>query len=507
MSDLLFGIIHSMSKNEKGFFKKASRLHSVNGGKSYLRLFDVIERMSEADDEKLRKQVKSFIPPALLPATKNYLKNAILKSLRQFKETVSPEMEMNTRLSNIEILFRKRLVGHCCKELVAIRRLMESTELYNYFHIIAYWEKQILNDSERISSKELVSAALAQEEMENIRRLANIAAYDRLAYRMYSIMYANSDSTTASVCKSLGNLMADRMLFSEEKALTVTTKIIYNNIHSKYAEFKNDKAGMLRHLARVTLLFSENVRYKQAHISKFMNALYNHAKACAWSGNEAYSSLYETLRTIPETRDQSFSAVFLRVHKLLLLNLRTLHLFYENRFEEMIREAEHCPMEELDQIPAGYAMVRMEIQCLFALGFFRAGQFRAALRWTNLSLMNKNLRHDLHIYMRLLLLAVHYELENETLLSSELRSVKRIFEKSAKTNCFENHFTAFVKLLLSLRKEEPGIQKKLAVIYSNCVREAEAEPVTAGLNYNASLIYWMQQKLGKARTTGSGDRK
>lgn len=502
MNDPLFDIIRSMSKNEKGFFKKASRLHSLNGDKAYLRLFDVIDQMNKFDEEKLKRKTSSFISDAMLPATKNYLKNALLKSLRQFKETISPEMEMNARLSNIEILFRSRLLDLCRKEISAAKRLIENAELFCYYHVIAYWEKQMLNDSERTHHYRSYSAFLMTGEAENVKRLLNLSLFERLAYQVYSITYTKGDGYDLSVSKQLDELMQSRVLESEDQALTLTTKIIYNNIHSKYAEVTGDLQRILFHLERVTTLFGSNPKFRRAHISKYMNALYNHAKAAAWAGDTVFGEQYEKLLHLPADFEITYSPVFIRVHRLLLMNLRMHKRSAERNIMEIKIELEEYRDNQLAEVPDGYALVRMEVQSFFAFSFFAAEQFRLALKWANTVLENKNLREDVVAYMRLMLLAIHYELENDVLLTSELKSVKRFLEKSGRMSGFENCVIDFVRLMISLRREEPAIRLKLQNVYIEALKQEP--PVRPGkIHSSISLVNWMKQKLISLKETVS----
>ncbi|TND09081.1 MAG: hypothetical protein FD123_1484 [Bacteroidetes bacterium] len=495
MNDLLFDIIQSMSKNEKGFFKKNSRVHSASNDKEYLRLFDVIDKMKQFDDKKLKKKTSRFIPPSLLPARKNYLKNILMKSMRQFKDSISHEMELNNRLSNMEILFRNRLIEHCKREIVIAKRLMENAELYNYFHAIAYWERQLLNDGERSTMNEACSLSLAREESDASTKIMNIAAFERLAYRMYSITYASGDLIVKETENCLRELLSDPLLSSEKQARTVTSKIIFNNIYSKYFEVTGDAEQMLHCLDRVIFLFEEHEKYKHAHISKYMNALYNNAKACAWMGKSGrFDRLYRQLEEIPALSETTLSPSFLRSHRLLMMNLRMHRMARDKMYADIICEIDVYHSSELYHVPSGYAMVRMELQYFFAFSLFSAGQNKQALKWLNILLENKNLRQDIVAYARLMLLAIQYELENDILLTYELRSVKRYLEKSQRNGAFENNVLDFIRLLINLNGNKVKVQGKLERIYHE-TKMMEQQTMTGKIYSEFSLIHWMEKKV------------
>ena len=54
-TDDLFQLIKSLSKSEKGYFKKFSYLYTIEGEKNYIKLFDAIEKQKEYDEKKLLK--------------------------------------------------------------------------------------------------------------------------------------------------------------------------------------------------------------------------------------------------------------------------------------------------------------------------------------------------------------------------------------------------------------------------------------------------------------------
>ena len=77
----LFHLIKSLSRNEKGYFKKYVSRHTLKGENNYVRLFDAIDRQKTYDEDKLLRK-ESYIRQ--LPLLKNYLYQMILESLENF---------------------------------------------------------------------------------------------------------------------------------------------------------------------------------------------------------------------------------------------------------------------------------------------------------------------------------------------------------------------------------------------------------------------------------------
>ena len=56
--DDVFDLIHSLTRNEKRYFKVAAGQHAVGEKKNYVVLFDAYDRLKEYDPEKLVKALK-----------------------------------------------------------------------------------------------------------------------------------------------------------------------------------------------------------------------------------------------------------------------------------------------------------------------------------------------------------------------------------------------------------------------------------------------------------------
>ena len=99
-SQELFHLIKSLTKSEKRFFKLSSALQS--GEKNYLKIFDVIDRQTEYDEQKVKDYFKSEIFIKHFPSEKNHLYKLILKSLRSYHADNSVSSQLKQEIKNIE---------------------------------------------------------------------------------------------------------------------------------------------------------------------------------------------------------------------------------------------------------------------------------------------------------------------------------------------------------------------------------------------------------------------
>ena len=96
----LFHLIKSLTKSEKRFFKLSSALQS--GEKNYLKIFDVIDRQTEYDEQKVKDYFNSETFIKHFPSEKNHLYKLILKRELRHK------LEKHTTIEDVINVLRGR---------------------------------------------------------------------------------------------------------------------------------------------------------------------------------------------------------------------------------------------------------------------------------------------------------------------------------------------------------------------------------------------------------------
>src|ERR1700741_2127839 len=111
--DDLGKLINSLTKSEKRYFRMFSDMQS--GEKSYLKLFDAIEKLGDWDDNKLKKAFAGEDFVKRLPSVKNYLGTQILRTLRVIYSGETAEFQVKEMIDYVAIMYEKRLFRHCTK--------------------------------------------------------------------------------------------------------------------------------------------------------------------------------------------------------------------------------------------------------------------------------------------------------------------------------------------------------------------------------------------------------
>jgi hypothetical protein len=174
MSDHLFRLIKSLSKNEKVYIKRNASFHMLRGQKNnYIRLFDALDRMKEYDEPQLIKKFSGEQFVRTLPAARNYLFHVILRNLESYNSSI--RSEIRGCLNQVEILVEKGLTDPCLKIIAKAEALALKYNLTEEYYSIWVW-KMTLSGRETNTGKHLLETgqlyAGIRENLDELKQAA-----------------------------------------------------------------------------------------------------------------------------------------------------------------------------------------------------------------------------------------------------------------------------------------------------------------------------------------------
>ncbi|MFN8397320.1 MAG: hypothetical protein U0176_22035 [Bacteroidia bacterium] len=182
--DPLHELIHSLTANERRYF----RLHALPGGgdgnSNYMRLFEAILAQSTYDEAAILKAFEGEPLTRHLSSEKNYLYRLILRSLRAMTDSSSIHLQVQAEIHNAMLLFQRGLYHQCKKLLAKARKLAESIEYHHALVEILTWERRlwkIIADKGRHQLAEDLIAA----QQRSLAQLEETRAYYDLYDRMF----------------------------------------------------------------------------------------------------------------------------------------------------------------------------------------------------------------------------------------------------------------------------------------------------------------------------------
>ncbi|MDX1407420.1 MAG: hypothetical protein R3330_04785, partial [Saprospiraceae bacterium] len=394
----LFHLVKAMTKSEKRHFKLHCRLH--RGRKNYERLFDAIDKQDRYDEQAIKQQFAGEPFTRQLHVTKYYLRNLILRSLRNYQSGSTRSIEARQHLRDAEILFGKELYRQASGALDKGEEIARKYELDAVLCDILDLKRSLAQHARPHEFD--VLADIIAEQARAIDRLDNRNRYVNLIIDV-------SQSVIAGESAPVENEM---WLESDTNAQTLEALVMHYN--ARY--FRQVREGLSGE-AEITLhtlidrleesphRIAESPGLYVSSINNFVsyyvfNKQYDRAMELIQRGKDVYR--HWTLKS----ENRSLLKQILRTYTIELEIIRN-HSLTTTPAGRIDGIADFVD-SNVNKMPVSYALLFW-----FQLGYiyFMRGDAKTALHWVNrfIQTRHKRVRTDLHIHARMLNLMIHLE--------------------------------------------------------------------------------------------------
>jgi hypothetical protein len=493
-SSELFDLIRTLTKSEKRFFKMQSSLQS--GDKNYVRLFDLIEKMEDYDEELVKKTFKGEKFIKHLPSEKNHLYKLILKSLRSYYSETSIANSLKQEIKNIEILYNKGLFDECTKFIERAKKLALRYEKFYYLFELISWEKTLLEESFE-NGRFIDLDGLIREEKEVLDKLQNLTAYHVLYSKINYVFRSGGYSRTEENTQIINEIVEHPLIKGKNTALSnrAATICYYTQAFCNVA--KGNTALALEKYQRVMQILDSNEDLRTDLAKRYIRTLSQIIQCFLESKQiteaQKHIELLEQLSKVEGFDTPDASA---RIHtELILSNLKK--YVHTGKFSEgataMVSELELINPEDSTL----HKEIALRMYYYMAYLSFGSGQYNKSLQWLN-RVINDNendLRQDLYGYARLFNIVVHYELGNNELLEYTIKSTARYLQKRNRDFEIEklilDQFKKLIRLRTAVSKKDQlfDFREKL----NNLARNEDGKALLRYFDFNA----WIHSKLNQ----------
>jgi tetratricopeptide (TPR) repeat protein len=491
-SNELFDLIKSLTKSEKRFFKLQSSLQS--GDKNYVRLFDLIDKMEEYDEELVKKTFKGEKFIKHLPSEKNHLYKLILKALRSYYGETSISSTLKQEIKNIEILYNKALFDECSKFLERAKKMAAKYEKFYYLFELIYWEKTLLEESFE-DGKFIDLNKLIEEERDVLEKLSNLAAYHVLYSKINYVFRSGGYSRTEENIRIVEEIVNDPLIKGKNTALSKRAATICYYTQGFCNLAKGDSQTALEKFMRVRTILDESPSLKSDLAKRYIRTLSN--IIICLTDLKRFDEAREFIQQMRSlTGQDGFDSPDIRTAIFKDTGLSQLSLYH---FTGQFTKA----MPDLEEITKNLAEYEGKLHKEHELAFFYqfayiqfgAGNYSKALSWLN-KVLNDNetdLRQDLYSYARLFNLVIHYELGNYDLLEYTIKSTVRYLQKRMRDFPVEKLIIEQFKKLIRTQSatDKRNILQNFREQLKQEMRRPEDEVVLRYFDFHA----WIESKL------------
>ncbi|MBS1593417.1 MAG: hypothetical protein JST90_03780 [Bacteroidetes bacterium] len=444
-SSSLFDLIHSLSKHEKGYFRKFTRIYSSEGEKNYIELFDYIDRMEVYDERVIRSRFKNTTWISHLPVLKKYLFAQILKSLELYQR--AGKKDEQTIFRQVDILIARGMFREAASLLNEGVRIAQETE--NYHALLSACDRErtlvihlypALRHGEKFSEvydKQSKLIAAIQSIM-HIKRVS-----DWLLNTYHHRRIVRDEETMAEIEAYVsGNLLP--VIYSNP---SLAYRHIALSAAMIYCSIKGDEVQLHHYAGQHLDLVLQHELYFRPRYMQAMSVYFNYLSACI--GIKAFDEFEERIVLLEGA--MTSNGIAGKAHKFKLLydlyftcikarQAYDMFPHYLKKFEKEFKYySAHLPAHDLFVLASKVAHL-----------LFTNRRIEEAADWTAycISLDCDDINEYARVQLRLLDIILHYELGHYRLIESKLLSIRRYLNGKKILYRTEKTMISYLKLLI-----------------------------------------------------------
>lgn len=488
-SDKLFSLISSLTKSEKRYFKRFAMIHSMKDGNSYLELFDEIEKQKTYNEEALKKKLEKIREVKYLSVEKAYLYNLILRSLVLYGSGHDDYESIIEAFSKGKILFKKGLYSEALNYINKAIDIAVKEEYFSLAAGIERWKREILIKQGVFFTKK-ISDTFYKEILEKILLEKNIQKYQQASDITYLQLITGHTARSKKDSETIRNRIKDLIDKKDSGPLTITSHRLKHQAASFYYFYTGDYKKKYEESAKA-LEWAEKQKSKTG---VYFRSLHNFFNGCM--AVKKYDELFPILKKLEAIDTSSDFSEQYRRETFFHLNLAAATncadfdyaIDYLQKNEKHIIDTPHQNITPDLQVGAFNA----------AFVYFIRGKYSQAVKWLNkFFFMNSNsveLRQDLYGEASLMFIVLHYELKNEDLLKSLIKSTYRWLLKQERLHGFEKAILNFIRKELAIPKKRKELLIAFSKLRSHLLKLKKEQYESRAFDF-FDLTLWLDSKI------------
>jgi hypothetical protein len=462
-SDALFQLIHSLEKSEKRHFKLYIKRSSAKEDLKIIQLFDAMEILDEYDEKYLLRKVSSITKPQLANL-KTHLNKQLLASLRLLKTTENVDLQLSEHLDNARLLYNKGLKLQSLKILERAKELAKANHKFNFLVQLISLEKKIETLHITRSSQDKVEL-LAKEAAEISSHVDRVTKLSNLALLLYRWYIKNGHARNEHDEKDIRKFFKENLPADTNNLPDFYEKLYLYQSYCWFAFIRQDFLMYYRYSQKWIDLFDALPLMMSVETGHYIKGMHNLLNAHFDLRN--FQKFETTLHKFEEFAKTPVANHYdnFRIHTFVYIySAKVNQHLMQGTFKEGLELVPHIE-KELEEYAAYIDNHRILVfNYKIASLFFGAEDYETCIDYLQKIIHSHvDLRIDLQCYARLLHLMAHYELGNDVIIESLIKSVYRFMAKMKNLTVVEEEMFRFLRnsFNVSPRKLKPELEKFL----------------------------------------------
>lgn len=490
-SDELFELIRSLTKAEKRYFKLAVSVQK--GNKNYLRLFDMIDKQKEYNEEAILNLFSGEKITKHLHVVKNYLYNLILDCLHIYHMNLSVDATLKKQLHTIKILFEKGLYKQCEKLIAKAKQVATHYENHLQLLELSNWEAQLIWEKSFSGKTEEEMENSYQKEFSIMEKYRNYREYSLLGVKI-SVNKSKKGKIQHIEDLAIYKKNLDHSLFDSEKnALSFRAKMHFYDFHNIFLSAQKDYVNGCIYSEKAVKLFEENSHQIKENLQLYIHTLKN--LIINLFNLKRYDESFITINKLEKINNSS--TVLKKKNLIWIIHAKLALYSNTGRFDEGVALIEEI---KNDFRKSGDSIFYKEIDLLLKYNicsvYVGSECYIDANTWLNeiLNDSSTDLRSDIYSFSRILHLIVHFELGNEELLEYAVKSTYRFLYKRKRIYKIETGILNFIGKKLPKIKSQQDLMEAFKELRAELIEILKDPFEKKALDY-FDFISWLNSKI------------
>ena len=491
-TDILFQLIKSLEKAEKRHFKLYIKRSSSREDLKVIQLFDAIDKGKDYDEKIILKKLPGIEKPQFANL-KTHLYKELLASLRLLKSSDSIDLQLHEQLDYARILYNKGLYLQSLKILEKVKGLAKSYHQESFLIQVISLEKKI--ETLHITrSGEGAADRLTAEANEVNNQRNEITALSNLALQLYQWYVKHGHARNAKDEKGVKQFFKENLHVDIKKTKGFYQLLYLYQSYCWYAFIRQDFLMYYQYGKKWVDLFDRDplmITVETGHYIKGMHNLLTanfNLRNFKQFDNYLYRFERFTFSKAANRHDNFRMQAFVY-----LTSARINQHLMKGSFGEGLKlvPAIEAGLEEFDMYIDRHRV--LVIQYKTALLYFGNGNYAESIDHLQKIINGPvDMRIDLQCYARLLHLMAHFEMGNDAIIESLIKSVFRFMSRMENLTMVEEEMFKFIKnnVYESAAKLKPGLKKLLQDI-----KQFEKNRYETRVFSYLDIISWVESKV------------
>jgi len=491
-ADELFQLIKTLDKGEKRNFKLYVGRNMSTDELKIITLFDALDKMETYDEELLLKKNES-IQKVQLSNLKAHLYKQILSSLRLIRLEQTVDIQLHEQLDYARILYNKALYHQSLRLLQRTKELAKSHNQITYWVQALFMEKKIETLHITRSFEDRAEVLVAEVEELNLR-LGMVGKLSNLALMLYGWYIKNGHVRDEKDIEAVKKYFQESLPEEAAGFSGFYERLYLYQSHAWHGFILQDFLTYYRNCQRWVDLFEKEpqmIRVEPQHFIKGMHNLLNALFILRQDNKfDAQLARFEEFYVSKE----GSATINNKVQGFVYLYLARINShFLKGNFSEgllMVPEIESALKEFELQLDRHRTLIfYYKIACLY----FGSADYDNAIVYLNRIIHWKaDLRSDLQCYARLLHLIAHFELGNDAILESQVRSVYRFMSNLKNLSTVEKEIFGFLRQSFALNRT--GIREGFKALFEK-LKNLEGNALETRSFMYLDILSWLESKI------------